>query len=455
MYKKIDSYRRKNCAGKYIYMLLLFLWCAYTAPFLKPFDTQYLFSSFIYVTIYLCYYIKFRLRKDHKPLIILLILFGTWYVAQCIKVSSVTLIDFRLLYSIILCDISFYLYKGKEFFVYFEKVLFHLTLLSLVVWGLGVIIPEIMRSIFDVISVWSNGNTTYGNAIIVALGDQHSMGILRNIGFTWEAGRFSSFLVVGMFFSLLLHKMRTKGNYYFIVFLAGLISTVSTTGVVSCIGVFILYLMNKRFRLKIYIITILLFLILFLPYLWSMDFIGGKILENADVNQEIHNMSVSFENNRGSAITPQRITGLYLEFLNLMNDFWLGYNLNKNSYTVSLFGGEETWLSNGVILILSKYGILLGSVFYFLLFKSSKKLITDFGHKGSYLFALTFMLINVSYDFWSSGIFMHMVLYWLYCKYDTKLSVSNHNKYLLNNVLFKYLNNYSNLQFRKKYSHMP
>lgn len=421
MYKKIDSYRRKNCAGKYIYMLLLFLWCAYTAPFLKPFDTQYLFSSFIYVTIYLCYYIKFRLRKDHKPLIILLILFGTWYVAQCIKVSSVTLIDFRLLYSIILCDISFYLYKGKEFFVYFEKVLFHLTLLSLVVWGLGVIIPEIMRSIFDVISVWSNGNTTYGNAIIVALGDQHSMGILRNIGFTWEAGRFSSFLVVGMFFSLLLHRMRIKGNYYFVVFLIGLISTVSTTGIGACLGVALLYLYNRNQSNRILWIAVSCIL---LPAIWSLDFISGKIILNADVEKEIHDMAYMFGHGH-EIVCPQRITGLFLELQNWIHDFWFGYNLNEQSYTQAvLFGGYEVWLSNGLIQIFSKYGTFVGVFFYYCMFKSSRKMISDFGYKGSLLYAFTFMLISISYDFWASGIFLYFSLYWLYCKYVPQCNIN-------------------------------
>ena len=134
-----------------------------------------------------------------------------------------------------------------------------------------------------------------------------------------------------------------------------------------------------------------------------------------NVQQEIHDMEYSFYVYNTSQITPQRFTGLYLDLQNWLHDFWLGYNLNQDSYAEKImFNGYSVWLSNGIIQIFSKYGLFIGLFFYWQLFKSSIKLSQDFNYKGTLIFALTFILINISYDFWSSAITLHYVLYHIY-----------------------------------------
>lgn len=398
----------------------MFLWCAYTAPFLKPFDSNYLITSFLYIGI--CAYYFFFLnnpKQNIKPLCITLGIMIGWWILQCVKVGSFTNIDFRLLYSIIICHIAFSLYKGKEFFWYFEKVLVHLTIISLVVWFLGTIARDAMYSLVSSISVWDNGNTTYGNMIVVGLGSQRVYDtILRNIGFTWEAGRFSSFLVVGLFNNLLIHNFKFKSNKPFFIFLIGLITTFSTTGIGAALGVLLLYVYNKSMKIRIFLIVLC---ILLFPSIFALDFIGGKIRDNIDVEAEVHNMEYSFNVYNTTQITPQRFTGLYLDLQNWLHDFWLGYNLNENSYVVKyVFRGSSVWLSDGIIQIFSKYGLFVGLFFYWQLFKSSIKLSKDFNYKGTMLFALAFILISVSYDFWSTGIMLYFILYALYKNTDKK-----------------------------------
>lgn len=390
----------------------MFLWCAYTVPFLKPFDSDFLFTSVIYIIIYFIYFYKYCFTRSKYPLNLLLAIMVGWYLAQCIKHNQITSIDFRLIYSIILCHVSFYLYKGKEFFLYFEKVLVHLTILSLIVWGLGMIATGPMQSFVRNISVWDNGSTTYGNMIVVALGNQWTNGILRNIGFTWEAGRFSAFLVIGLFNNLLIHNFKIKNNKPLLILTIGLITTFSTTGFGAAICVLLLYIYNKSTKYKIVLITIC---ILLSPTILALDFIGDKLRDTMNVQQEIHDMEYSFYVYNTSQITPQRFTGLYLDLQNWLHDFWLGYNLNQDSYAEKImFNGYSVWLSNGIIQIFSKYGLFIGLFFYWQLFKSSIKLSQDFNYKGTLIFALTFILINISYDFWSSAITLHYVLYHIY-----------------------------------------
>lgn len=408
---------------KYLYMLLMFLWCAYTAPFLKPFDADYLPTSILYMVVYVLYWIKFCNNQSKKAPGIMLGVMACWYVMQCVKVGKVTGLDFRLIYSIILCHVSFYLYRGKEFFLYMEKVLVHLTLLSLVVWALGMFVTGPMQAFVRVVSVWENGSTTYGNMIVTALGNQWENGILRNIGFTWEAGRFASFLVIGLFNNLLIHNFELKRNKALHILMAGLVTTFSTTGIGAAVGVLLFYFYNKSAKMKVAIVVLC---VLLLPSVFALEFVGEKLKSTLDVEKEIKDMEYSFYQYGTAQITPQRFTGLYLDFQNWMHDFWLGYNLNENSYAESvLFSGFSVWVSDGIIQIFSKYGFLVGLFFYWNLFKSSERLAADFNHKGKYIFALVFLLISVSYDFWSSAIMLHYVLYSLYARCDARTAVNS------------------------------
>ena len=100
-----------------------------------------------------------------------------------------------------------------------------------------------------------------------------------------------------------------------------------------------------------------------------------------DYEQEIRDMQWMFD--RGwSQLLRKRITGAYLELQNFLNDFWLGYNVNENAFSMSaLFDGREVWLANGVIQIFSMYGVFMGLFFYGLLIKSSALIIKVFNKK--------------------------------------------------------------------------
>lgn len=102
----------------------------------------------------------------------------------------------------------------------------------------------------------------------------------------------------------------------------------------------------------------------------------------------------------------------------LLNDFWLGYNVNENAFSMSaLFDGKEVWLANGVIQIFSMYGVFMGLFFYGLLIKSSALIIKVFNKKGTILFALIFLLLSISYEFWTSSVFLYCVYYALFNHY--------------------------------------
>lgn len=278
--------------------------------------------------------------------------------------------------------------------------------------------PSLIGEVMDSVSVVDNAATMRANIFVVGIGNQTVEGLMikRNIGFTWEAGRFSCFLVFAMFLNLSLHNMSLswRKNRSFYILMAGLVSTLSTTGIIASFSLVLYYVYNKS---TAYRVTMIIAGCLLIPVVWGMSFMGGKLVSLMDYEQEIRDMQWMFD--RGvESITPQRITGAYLELQNFLNDFWLGYNVNENAFSMSaLFDGKEVWLANGVIQIFSMYGVFMGLFFYGLLIKSSALIIKVFNKKGTILFALIFLLLSISYEFWTSSVFLYCVYYALFNHY--------------------------------------
>ena len=402
---------------KYFFMLMMILWSAKTTELLKIAPDNMVMTC-VYLIIIVFYYQKYCRKGCLKPLYIILGIFALWYSAICIKYGGVQTIYFGILISTVIAYIAFNLFKQYEFFIYAEKVLVHLCILSLIVWGGYVIMPSLIGEVMDSVSVVDNAATMRANIFVVGIGNQTVEGLMikRNIGFTWEAGRFSCFLVFAMFLNLSLHNMSLswRKNRSFYILMAGLVSTLSTPGIIASFSLVLYYVYNKS---TAYRVTMIIAGCLLIPVVWGMSFMGGKLVSLMDYEQEIRDMQWMFD--RGvESITPQRITGAYLELQNFLNDFWLGYNVNENAFSMSaLFDGREVWLANGVIQIFSMYGVFMGLFFYGLLIKSSALIIKVFNKKGTILFALIFLLLSISYEFWTSSVFLYCVYYALFNHY--------------------------------------
>lgn len=413
--------KRNTNPYKYFYMLMMFLWTAKTTPLLSIYSSEVKYASIIHLSILALYWSKFCLRGNLKPLKLIFSIFFIWYFLICIKFNGVQSIYTGIIYNSIIAYIAYNLFKGNDFFNYFEKILTHLCLLSLIVWGSSIILPNIVPTLMKSISIYENNATLHSNIFVVGLSDQMDyVNIRRNLGFTWEAGRFSCYIVLGIFLYITTHHFSLKNitqQRPLIIYLITLVSTLSTTGFGALFWVILYYIYNKNVNSKLFLSILLIILF---PIIWSMPFISEKITNSMDVTQEISNMTYSFDHGR-EVITPQRITGLYLEFLNLYNDFWLGYGVNENSYIHrDIFQNYTVWLSNGCLQIFSMYGFFVGVFFYFLLFKSSQLLTIKFKRKGIYFFALTFIVISISYDFWANSICLFIIYQYLFEKNQIK-----------------------------------
>lgn len=405
----IKSYR-----AKYFYMFMMFLWMGRTTP-LTGFNIG---KNPVLMPIYLLIllgYFKNYCKYPVRPLGVIVCFFSIWYTALCIKYGGIQEVPFQFLYYILIAHIALNLYDKQTFMFLFEKVLVQLCILSLVVWGFANLFPSWFPAFMHKIAVIEWRNPTEANSIIVGIGTSFEMGIRRNIGFTWEPGIFSCFVLFGLFINLIRNhfKIRFKDNKNFYILLFTLFTTLSTTGYVTFGILILLYLINTSVQSKI-LVSVLISIAL--PTIIGLSFMSEKITHLMDIDTEIN--AVNYYMAQGyTGTTPQRFAGFYFECQNFINDSWIGYGTPHNSYIQKvLFKGFDLVTSGGIIYILSKYGILFGGFFYICLYKTTIYLSESLNYKGKYIFAIFFIAISFSYDFWENCFFMYLYLFTFYKK---------------------------------------
>lgn len=419
------EYKRKTSVpywAKNFFMFMMFMWVASVTPLTSfNFGNNRILAP-IYLLMLLFYYVAYC-KWNYKPLIFIVSLFGVWFFCSCLKSGYVTRFDFQPIYSIVIAHIAFNIYSRDEFIDLYEKFLLGFCIISLFVWGCANLLGEPFVNFMRMISVVGYQPPTETHTFIMGLGSQFEFGVIRrNIGFTWEPGRFACWILLGMVFNLV--RMRFVifpiwKNKSFFVLLITLLTTFSTTGYAAFVLVVFFVLLNKKsVSLKFMIAFIVLAIV---PVVWNLPFMAEKFNDVMDLNKEFR--AIEYFGNRGvNVVCPQRWGGIYMSFQNWIHDFWFGFNQLENSYsTVVLFKRFVIIApSEGIFGIFAKYGFFVGVFFYYNLIKSSKLLARIYNYKGRYFFMLFFLTISFSYDFWENCILMFFYLSSFYKKADAR-----------------------------------
>lgn len=404
--------------AKAFYMFMMFMWVAsvsdYTSfnvgknPILMP----------VFLIILAIYYIKYC-HKSYKPLWIVLIVNVVWNIASYFKYGGFISINFPSFYSIIIAHVAFNIYTKEDFLYYFEKMLVMFCSISLVVWLLANIMGAPFVSFMRSISVIQPSSPTETYSFLFGLCSHIQMGIRRNLGFTWEPGRFACWILLGMYFNLVRNKFNIKNKPFCILFFS-LLTTLSTTGY-SLLTVLVLFiLINKKSNFTKAVIV--LCVVLAFPSVWGLSIMSEKIEGLMDLDAGLGAIEYHSVEDGMAIVCPQRFTGIYVSSLNFINDVFLGFNQLSNSFVSEVLYKHSVIVapSEGIIGFLAKYGIFYGSFFYFWLIRSSSYLSSSFGYKGKWMFFLLFMGISFSYEFWENCILMYFYLCAFYHKFDVR-----------------------------------
>ena len=375
-------------------------------PFLMP----------IVLTFILCR--KNPITFNNKKLFIFIILYLIWAICSLIKYGIYTTEElsyhFFMVYAIIIAYIHNKVFGYKIVPIY-ENIMVVFCKIAFWLWLVAVLIPG-SSSFFRLFP-----ETVYGNNILYLFtwmdpskGQVYS-GILRNAGCSWEPGRFAVMVTLAIFFNLCQNGIKFKKNKNIWWLIIALVTTQSTTGFVSALILYTIFLI-KKFNLK-YIFILVLVMVPIIYGLFQLDFMGDKIIDRLTNAQDVSRLyeQIDYHNAKEDESTYlgsiDRFDAMAFEWINLIYDPILGYSRNfKHSFFYTDITTNYA-LANGLVKILSSYGIFLGLFFFLILIKSSFRLAKDSREQRTIGLFLILCLSAISYPILSIPVF---TTFWFY-----------------------------------------
>ena len=364
------------------------------------------------------YYILMLLYVIRKPKINLnlyfkvILIYTLYNILLCIKYHSLY-VQFARYLDITFAFVLISLY-GEKIVSFFEKNVVRLSFVSLILYFIALSVPTFI-DFFKSFSFNPAYPTCIGSWFFFGLSRIGDEGILpiRNIGFAWEPGRFSSILVVAIFFNLILHHF--KHNKDLVILLIALLSTQSTTGYAASIICILFYVYNVN--RKTFLLMLIFWSVLICAVFMNVSFLGEKMIHLLDIQSEMEGTEAASGYSVENGFVPQRFVALYLSFLNFINDPILGHGKDVfNSFmNQSIFRSDsQIILSNGLLQIFAEHGILIASAVYYVIYRTSMWLSEVFHYRGMLFFMLIILSINISYNFFQDPLIVSLCFLWYF-----------------------------------------
>ena len=188
----------------------------------------------------------------------------------------------------------------EHFSIAYVKVMKFLSIVSLIGYGLHLVIPSIYNRFY----VQNTSGNIYSNYVLYIQWVSAGQNAFRNFGFAWEPGAFSTFVCLAMLFDVLFvskqMKLRTIILYILTVF-----TTFSTTGIIMLLYLCIFFAATKKIinsRTKKNIVLALIFIIMLLIAFSSVlldsntNSVFGKIINflNKEDRNDLSSTSVRY-----------------------------------------------------------------------------------------------------------------------------------------------------------------
>ncbi|MFT6834993.1 MAG: hypothetical protein ACJA0H_001027 [Francisellaceae bacterium] len=423
------NYKTRLTGFDYFYFFVVVIYAAMAVPATKSMmrpEGGGLIAYAIPWGLTLFIVLKHKIQFNNKNLAAVIALFMLWLILQTLKVGIFYAGSIIFLGNILIAYILIKVYDFRMFFLY-EKVVTFMAALSIFFWLLQVLIPGPFTAFMMTTSIsdFPARHTITANNIFFSLSG-HLIGLIeghsipRNAGFSWEPGRYASMLVFALFFNIIRKKFDVLKNRSFWILVIALLTTQSTTGYSGLLLVIFMIIFNKNikviaFSLPLIVLPIVVGIV-FLPFMadkistfWFNPESLEDIQRRADYYMSVNNDEVKF--------IPQRFDSIAYHFMNVKDSPLLGYGLDPlNSYVLREISPLIS-PTGGIIRQFSQFGVLIGILAYFSLYKSSVWFSTFFGYKGEWWLFSLFTLLSVSYSFWIVPIFMSL---WMFPLFHSK-----------------------------------
>lgn len=379
---------------------------------------------FIPIILTFVLYRRHPISFNNKNLYIILSLYFIWAFCSLIKYGDFSTQElsyhFFMVYAIIIAYIHNRIFGYKLLPIY-EDIMVILCKIAVLGWLIAVLLP-FSASFFRMFP-----ETGYGNNVLYlftwmdpAKGQVYS-GIIRNAGCSWEPGRFAIMVTLAIFCNLCQNGIKLKNNKNIWWLIIALVTTQSTTGFVSALILYTIFLI-KKFNLK-YIIITLLIMVPVIYGIMQLDFIGEKITTKMTDAQDVSQRDQTFayaatQYEEGEYVgSIDRFDAMVFEWMNVKNDPILGYSRNVEHSYFRTYISNNFVLANGLVKVFGMYGIFFGLYFFYILYRSSKKIAQDSNAQRILAMFILFCLSAISYQilaipifttFWFYGLFSQM-----------------------------------------------
>ena len=376
----------------------------------------------------------------HNKLWMLVSIMLSWSIAVCYKFhdfsSSNLSYYFFLIYAIFIAFIHIRVY-GSELFPIFEHIMVVLSAISLCFWGMAVLFPP-SASIFHLFPETSFGNNVFYlfNWMDPAKGQIYGS-FIRNSGCSWEPGRFSIMLLPAIVINLSREGIHFDNNKKLIILLLALASTMSTTGYSIAFLILVIFWFDK-FNAK----RVFYFIFIVIPitaFVYSLDFMGGKIQENANyeglTRERIHNINYNAKEHGDEYLgSLDRFESASFEWINFRKEPLLGYGRSKDYSWFYQNISKNFALTGGLVKILGQFGVFIGIFLYAILFNSSVNFSQTCWYQKRYVLGFALLLSSISYPVFCIPIFTAFWLYGLFCYEEDKVLDDDEAEHIAENV---------------------
>lgn len=265
----------------YLLAFLFLVLCNFTSSGVIPGKT------YILTCIGLYYFIKKGNFPQGKKLLICILSYSIIGYLQYIHFHDV---NGRAILELPLLIISGYFivnYLGGKFRFLYLKLLYYISIISLLFYFAMIIVGYIPSSFFD--------SENYNSIFIYNI--RHNEILLRrNCGPFWEPGAFGGYLAfIGLLYFNELGKLWRKHKKEVIIILLAIMTTFSTQTYVIVFMIIAFYFLRYLSGIRLFLSIILIGAFTFFAYT-SLDFLGEKINAQINLTKEIDNSSLESAN---------------------------------------------------------------------------------------------------------------------------------------------------------------
>ncbi|MEW6135588.1 MAG: hypothetical protein HPY74_15120 [Firmicutes bacterium] len=313
----------------------------------------------------------------------------------------------------------------KELLYQFERIIFVLSAISLILFFVEVLAGNALFSILSKINL-SGGlfsdiiSVRYVNIVVYTI-LRYPGEMIRNCGFTWEPGPFSIFVA----FALLFFYLRTHFAKFLttksIIFILALLTTFSTTGYLMLFVIFLTFLaISKKINQLNKPFFYFIFLIIFLIVFFETNFLYSKIKELYSVGQTIEYQLNSAARSKTS-FSAGRFGGFIIAQKNFFKSPILGIS-GLREYSFGSFGQDYAAIISGLASIISNYG-LFGVFILGLFLNRGGNIIRDvFNASLKYVYILLYLIALFAFNIHDLLFFFSLLLLGIFTGYRYHLN---------------------------------